>query len=141
MGGAIATSFLYKSPLAERVRAVIFDAPLLDFGAAVDWGVRNVVVPGIVITTGKIIAESRFDFDFDELNYLKRADELTVPILLFHGDDDPTAPVTTSDALAEARPDIVTYVRVADAGHVRSWNAGPAAYEASVREFLERVAP
>ncbi len=140
MGGAIATSFLYKSPLAERVRAVIFDAPLLDFGAAVDWGVRNNIVPGVVITTGKIIAESRFDFDFDDLNYLKRADELTVPMLLFHGDDDPTAPVATSDALAEARPDIVTYVRVVDAGHVRSWNADPAAYEASVRDFLERVA-
>ncbi len=140
MGGAIATSFLYESPLAERVRSVIFDAPALDFGAAVDWGVRNGVVPGIVITTGKIIAESRFNFDFDELNYLKRADELTVPILLFHGDDDPTAPVTTSDALAEARPDIVTYVRVADAGQVRSWNADPAAYEESVRGFLERVA-
>ncbi len=140
MGGAITTSFLYNSPLAERVRAVIFDAPLLDFGAAVDWGVHNSVVPGIVITTGKIIAESRFDFDFDELNYLKRADELTVPILLFHGDDDPTAPVTTSDALAEARPDIVTYVRVAGAGHVRSWNADPDAYAASARGFLERVA-
>jgi pimeloyl-ACP methyl ester carboxylesterase len=140
MGGGIVTNFLYESPLAERVRAVILDAPLLDFGAAVDWGVRNVVVPGIVITTGKIIAESRFDLDFDELNYLKRADELTVPILLFHGDDDPTAPVTTSDALAEARPDIVTYVRVADAGHVRSWNAGPAAYEALVRDFLEQAA-
>ncbi len=140
MGGAIAMSFLHNSPLAERGRAVIFDAPLLDFGAAIDWGVRNGVVPGIVITTGKIIAESRFDFDFDELNYLKRADELTVPILLFHGDDDPTVPVATSDALAEARPDIVTYVRVADAGHVRSWNADPAVYEASVRDFLERVA-
>ncbi len=72
--------------------------------------------------------------------YLKRADELAVPILLFHGDADPTVPVSTSDALAEARPDIVTYVRAAGVGHVRSWNAGPAAYEARVRDFLERVA-
>jgi len=49
-------------------------------------------------------------------------------------------PVATSDALAEARPDIVTYVRGAGVGHVRSWNAGTASYEASVRDFLERAA-
>ncbi len=63
-----------------------------------------------------------------------------MPILLFHGDEDPTVPVATSDALAEARPDIVTYERAAGVGHVRSWNGDPAAYEASVRGFLERVA-
>ena len=140
MGGAIVVSFLYQSPLAERVVGAILDAPLLDFGAAVDWGVRDSAVPGIVITTGKVIAESRFDFDFDDLSYLKRADELAVPILLLHGDDDDAVPVATSDALAEARPDIVTYVRLAGVGHVRGWNADPAAYEASVRDFLERVA-
>ncbi len=140
MGGAIVTNFLYESPLVERVVGVILDAPMLDFGAVVDWGVRNSTAPGIVITTGKIIAASRFDFDFDALNYLKRADELALPILLFHGDADPTVPVSTSDALSEARPDIVTYVRAAGVGHVRSWNAGPAAYEAKVRDFLERVA-
>ncbi len=48
--------------------------------------------------------------------------------------------MTTSDALAEARPDIVTYVRTAGVGHVRSWNADPAASEASVQDFLQRVA-
>ena len=140
MGGAIAVKFLYESPLAERVRSAILDAPMLDFGATVDWGARDAGTFGFLSATGKVIAQARFAIDFNELNYLKRADELAVPILLFHGDADPTVPVTTSDALAEKRPDIVTYVRVADAGHVRSWNADPSAYEASVRGFLERVA-
>ncbi len=141
MGGAIAVNFLYESPLAERVRSVILDAPMLDFEATVDWGARDAGTFGFLSATGKVIAQVRFPIDFNELNYLKRAGELAVPVLLFHGDADPTVPVTTSDALAEARPDIVTYVRVADAGHVRSWNADPDAYEASVRGFLERVAP
>ncbi len=140
MGGATAVNFLFQSPLVERVRAVILDAPMLDFGAIIDREADERGVPGLLTAVTKLIVGFRFDVDWGELNYLKRADELTVPILLFHGDDDPTAPVTTSDALAEARPDIVTYVRVADAGHVRSWNADPAAYEASVQEFLERVA-
>ena len=140
MGGATAVNFLFQSPLVERVRAVILDAPMLDFGAIIDREADERGVPGLLTAVTKLIVGFRFNVDWGELNYLKRADELTVPILLFHGDDDPTAPVTTSDALAEKRPDIVTYVRVAGAGHVRSWNTGPAAYEAAVRGFLERVA-
>ncbi len=140
MGGAIVTNFLFESPLAERVRAVIFDAPMLDFGAIFDREAGERGLPGVLTAVSKLIVGFRFDVDWDELNYLKRADELAVPILLFHGDDDPTVPVSTSDALAEARPDIVTYVRAAGVGHVRSWNADATAYEASVRGFLERVA-
>ncbi len=140
MGGAIAVNFLYQSPLAERVGSAILEAPMLDFEATIDWGARDAGAFAFLSASGKVISEVRFPIDFKELNYLKRADELAVPILLFHGDEDPTVPVATSDALAEARPDIVTYVRVAEAGHVRSWNVDPEAYAASVRGFLERVA-
>ncbi len=140
MGGAIAVNFLYESRPAQRVQGAILDAPMLDFEATIDWGARDAGASGFLSATGKVIAEVRFAINFNELNYLKRADKLAVPILLFQGDDDPTVPVVTSDALAEARPDIVTYVRVAGAGHVRSWNVDPAAYEASVRDFLQRVA-
>lgn len=141
MGGAIVTSFLYRSPLAERVVGVILDAPMLDFGATVDLAASERGLPGVLTAVGKAIFAFRFDVDWGELNYLERADELTAPVLLFHGDADKRVPVEISDALAEARPDIVTYLRVAGAGHVRSWNADPAGYEAAVRTFLERVIP
>src|SRR5438477_861170 len=38
MGGAIATSFLYHSPLADRVRAVVLDSPVLNFADVVEFG-------------------------------------------------------------------------------------------------------
>ena len=47
--------------------------------------------------------------------------------------------MTTSDALAAARPDIVTYWRVPGAGHVRSWNLHPEEYEARLEAFLRSV--
>ena len=50
-------------------------------------------------------------------------------------------PVATSEALAAARPDLVTYVRVAGAQHVRGWNLAPQRYEEAVRAFLGQVAP
>ncbi len=141
MGGAIVVNFLYQSPLAERVAVAVLDSPVLDFDATVEWGGRNRWSPGFLKTAGKTIAGWRFDIDWNELDYLRRAGELRTPILLFHGDADQKVPVETSDELAAARPDIVTYVRAAGAGHVRSWNADPASYEAAVRDFLARVPP
>ncbi len=140
MGGAIVVNFLYESPLAERVAAVILDAPLLDFSATIDLAAAQRNVPGFLTTVAKRIAGLRFDIDWGELNYLKRADELAVPILLFHGEADETVPIKTSDALAQARPDIVTYVPVEGADHVRSWNTNPDAYESALRDFLAGVA-
>jgi len=139
MGGAIAISFLYESPLAERVTAVILDSPMLDFGATIDLAAAQRNVPGFLTAVAKRIAGLRFDIHWDGLNYLSRADELSAPILLFHGDADETVPVRTSDALAKTRPDIVTYVRVVGADHVRSWNTDPAAYESALQEFLARL--
>ncbi len=136
MGGAIAIGFLYESLMAERVTAVILDSPMLDFGATIDLAAARRNVPGFLTAVAKRIAGLRFDIDWNDLNYLSRADELSASILLFHGDADETVPVGTSDALAEARPDIVTYIRVEGTDHVRSWNTSPAAYESALREFL-----
>lgn len=136
MGGGIVASFLYRSALADRVSGVILDAPMLDFNETVSWGARDRFVPWPIKDIGKRIAAWRFGIDWDALDYLESAPRLFVPILLFHGDDDPKVPVSTSDRLAEARPDLVTYHRTAGAGHVRSWNADPQAYQVAVREFL-----
>jgi pimeloyl-ACP methyl ester carboxylesterase len=120
MGGAIVVNFLYQSALADRVAAVILDSPVLDFEATIDWGARDHFLPWPLASVGKAIAGKRFDIDWVGLNYLKQTDKLAVPILLFHGDVDKKVPVSTSDELAAARPDLVTYARMAGAGHVRA---------------------
>ena len=139
MGGAIVTNFLYESSLADRVRGAILDAPVLSFSALIDYGADQRGIPGPLTALGKAIAGLRFDIDWDERDLLNRSDELAVPILLFHGDEDKTVHIETSDALAEARPDLVTYLRVAGATHVGSWNVDPEAYEKAVASFLEEL--
>lgn len=140
MGGAIVTNFLYRSPLAAKVSGAILDAPMLDLSAVITHGVRERGLPTFLTEMGKLLAGVRFGVDWKALNYLSRADQLTLPILLFHGDADAVVPVETSDALAEARPDVVDYHRVSDATHVRSWNMNPDRYEGTVREFLRGLA-
>jgi len=139
MGGAIVTKFMLESRPGELVPGLILDSPAMDLGAIVDKEARNRGIPGIVASVGKAATGLRFSIDWRVLNYLSRVDELEVPILLFHGGLDTTVFVETSDAFAEARPDIVTYVRATDVDHVRSWNADREGYLARVRGFLERV--
>jgi len=140
MGGGICASFLYQSPLADAVIAVILDAPMLDFGQTVDFGTSQRNLPGVLGATAKWLATLRYDADWEALDFLSRADELSMPMLLFHGDADTMVPVGTSEALAARRPDLVTFVKVEDAKHVGSWNKAPDRYEREVRDFLTRVA-
>lgn len=139
MGGAIVANFLYQSSLADRVRGVILDAPMIDFNETVDLGAREGGYPLFVANIAKFFARFRFDVDWQALDYLSRADELDTPILLFHGDADKTVPVETSDALAIARPDLVEYERFPDARHVGAWNTDPERYEDAVQDFLAAV--
>ena len=140
MGGGITASFLYQSPLAERVVGVILDSPMLDFGQTVDFGVRQRSLPGVLGATAKWLATLRYDIDWPALDFLSRSDELSMPMLLFHGDADTLVPVETSEELAARRPDLVTFEKREGAKHVGSWNAGPDRYERAVRDFLARVA-
>ena len=122
--------------LASRVRAAVLDSPLLDFQKVIDLGAEQRSIPGPLTAIGKLTARLRFDIDWGGTDYLARVDELTTPVLLFHGEDDDRVPIETSDALAAARPDLVTYVRVPNTTHGRAWNMDPAAYEQEVVSFL-----
>ena len=140
MGGGIVASFLTRSPLADRVAGAILDSPMLDFGGTIDLAAEERGLPGILTGVAKVITSLRFDVDWDALDYLGRADELSAPILLFHGDGDTRVPQRTSEALAQGRPDLVTYEAFDGAPHVGAWNADPERYEEAVAAFLERVA-
>lgn len=136
MGGAISLSFMARSENARSVSALILDAPMSNLEPTVEHGARNSGLPVWFLAVSNRLAAARYRFRWSDFNYLKTLPDLQVPVLLFHGDRDRTIPVQLSDEFAAARPDIVRYVRVADADHVRAWNLGPEAYEATVREFV-----
>ena len=80
MGGAVIMAFLQRSELADQVRAVILDAPMLDFSETVDDNAsREEIAPGVPLPSSltdvaKWIAAKRFDVDWDALNYLADTD-------------------------------------------------------------------
>jgi hypothetical protein len=148
MGAAVVASFLLSSPLAARVRGVVLDSPALDLGEVIDHGatdrdlpVLGTPVPPALTVVAKGIAGLRYDLDWGQLDYVDRAGGLAAPMLVFHQTGDPTVPVAISEALAEARPDLVTFERFGGDGHVQSWNVDRPRYERALRAFLGRVAP
>lgn len=142
MGGACVVQCHRRSEQAHRIRALVLEAPVLDWGpvvrrAALDRGLPRAVLPALLpLAMG--VARARVGIDFRDLRSDPAA--LDVPTLLIHGDADPVVPVELSDALAAARPDVVTYLRVPGAGHVRAWNAAPDHVEMALGAFLETVA-
>ena len=136
MGGAITVNFLHESPLAPRVKAVVLDAPILSFKDLVDFGAERRGFPAPLTVVGEGIAGLRFNIDWGSQDYWKYAKDFKAPILLFHGGDDTLVPISTSEAMAKLRPDSITYIRVREATHVRSWNMDPKAYTEKVRAFL-----
>jgi alpha-beta hydrolase superfamily lysophospholipase len=144
-GGAIAASFLERSPLAARVSGAILDSPMMDFSRAVDHGASKqrlplvgLPVPQSLTDAAKWIAGHRYGVDWSSLNYLKGAAKIHAPILLFQGTADQTVPPATSDELARIIRG-VTYVRVPGADHLDSWNLDPARYDAAVQAFVGSV--
>ncbi len=141
MGGGTVLKFLYESELAGVVRGAILDAPMADFGATVDHGIRDYGVPGPLAPLPRMIASVRYGIDWAAMDYVARSGELRTPLLLIHGKQDETVPFGIAEELAAARPDLVQFEAFDEAEHTRSWGTDPARYEGLVREFLRLVAP
>jgi uncharacterized protein len=147
MGGGVVMAFLQRSKLRDEVRAVILDAPMLDFSATVDDNAsREEIAPGVPLPSSltavaKQIAAWRFDVGWDRLDYLAGgATRYDVPFLVFHGTADTTVPIATSEEFADLRPDLVTLVPCPDAEHIACWNLDPEAYASNVTSFLAQHA-
>lgn len=146
-GAAHILSYLYRSA-DSKVLAAVFDSPNIDFEETVDLGASQrtlplipLPLPGTLVWTAKRLSSIRFGIDWTAVDYVSRAEQLNVPVLVFHGTDDDTVPLASSQEFFEARPDLVRLVIVPGAGHVRSWNISPEAYERRLTEFLREFAP
>ncbi|HET6712378.1 MAG TPA: alpha/beta fold hydrolase [Actinomycetota bacterium] len=146
MGGGVVMAFLQRSSLAEEVRAVILDAPMLDFSTTVDDNASRETLPLIglplpqsLTSVAKWMADLRFDVDWPQLDYLADTSRYDVPFLIFHGTDDTTVPIGTSRTFAGLLPELVHLIECEGAEHIGCWNLDPESYGASVQAFVDGV--
>ncbi|WP_426566755.1 alpha/beta hydrolase [Angustibacter sp. McL0619] len=150
MGGAIVLQAATRSWVCDRVRAVVLDAPVVDWHAVLDHQSRANRLPAVVTRFGHQLMRNswgrrliglKHPLDLRRLDWVSRAAELQLPILLIHSDDDEFVPNGPSLALAAARPDLITVVPWQVARHTKEWNTDPQRWDRVVSEFvLEQLA-
>jgi uncharacterized protein len=136
-GGAVVEVFMHHSSLSHMVQALILDAPTLNWTATFEYQAQMQSVPGFMVYPAELVSTIRSGINFNDLNQLNLA-QPDIPILLFHGVNDTSTPVSVSDAFAKAHPDLVTYVRVPGVEHTESWNANPQVYNNELTAFLKQ---
>lgn len=151
MGGATVLQAATRSANAAVVSALILESPVIDWVTALEYqgGELGLVKPlqlGVISLLGRPwagrVTGQQYPIDLARLDFVTRAAELNVPILLLHSADDGFVPVTASRALAAARPDIVTYDEFTVARHTKLWNYDAGRWNGTIARWLgDRPAP
>lgn len=145
MGGAIVLQHVSRSWTADRVKALVLDSPVIDWKDVLEHHAQINRLPlpigrlGLMMLADKAwrrVVGTDAPVDLRRLDWVSRAAELRLPVLLVHSDDDEYVPSGPSRRLAEARPDLVTFVGFPHARHCREWNTDPDRWEREVARFL-----
>ncbi|WP_403024821.1 alpha/beta hydrolase family protein [Salinibacterium sp. GXW1014] len=146
MGGASVLQAVSRSRLAHFVSGIVLESPVVDWVTALDHQAGARRIPRVLTAAvyrlltrpwGRVMTGQAAPIDLRRLDFVTRAMELRLPMLILHSDDDRFVPNSASRALAHARPDIVTFPKIAGAGHTRVWNVDPERWTRVIREWLD----
>ncbi|WP_197059388.1 S9 family peptidase [Cryobacterium sp. MLB-32] len=148
MGGAIVLQTATRSRHRDLLRGVVLESPVIDWADVVAFqgvamGLPSAIARGAMRVMGGrwggLITGQSLPIDFARLDFVARADELEIPMLLLHSNDDGFVPVTGSRALATSRSDIVTFVPFGVARHTKLWNYDRARWNGTIAIWLAEL--
>ena len=145
MGGAIVLQTLHRSRFADRIVGVCLDSAVLDWDAVLRHHGRANHLPGPLVRVARGLMGSSLTrglvglvepIDLAHTDWVARADELDVPLLVIHSTGDTVVPIAPAAALAERRPDLVRFEPWDEARHCREWNHDSERWESVVGAFV-----
>ncbi len=148
MGGAICLQVADKSRHKRHIQALVLDGPVVNWIDVLLHQAKLNRIPEAVGRLGQWLLSNRAGravtglatpVDLKQLNWIAKADQLRVPTLILHSEDDDFVPVGPSAQLAELNPDMVAFERFTVAAHTREWNVDPQRWEQAVARWLDRV--
>ncbi|WP_115787409.1 alpha/beta hydrolase family protein [Arthrobacter silvisoli] len=151
MGGAISLQTADLSRYRHLIRALVLDAPVIDWVNVLAHHARLNSIPYAVGRYGQLMLGHSLGrrltglaapLDLRTMDWDARAVELRTPTLLLHSVDDDYVPYGPSASLAERNPEMVTFEPFSKARHTKEWNVDREKWERLVRSWLEpRLAP
>lgn len=137
MGGGIAGQFLARSDQADRVAALVLDAPALDFpmtlrhitdrlGLPLGGLGARLAIPAFALSHGVNLGQAQV---------LPVVAGFDGPILLFHGANDRIVPPAISFDLLRLRQGSTTFLHTAG-DHLQSHRQAPERFSTLLRDFL-----
>jgi pimeloyl-ACP methyl ester carboxylesterase len=139
MGGALVTQLMEHSSLANRVVALVLDAPALDWRAILEYNAERMGLAGFSALPVEWAIDARINPDWNNLDALAHPEDFHLPILLFRGTEDKVIPIATSKEFADELHRWVTFYAAPKAGHTQSWNVAPSVYEQRLDLFLNEL--
>jgi uncharacterized protein len=145
MGGAIVLQTATRARHRERLAGVVLDSPVISWADVVAFQGSTLGLPGSVAAGalrvlgqrwGGVLTGLALPIDFTRLDFVLRADDLELPVLLMHSDDDGFVPSAPSRALAVRRPDIVTFLPFTVARHTKLWNYDREGWNRAITSWL-----
>nr|WP_150110096.1 alpha/beta fold hydrolase [Arthrobacter crystallopoietes] len=145
MGGAISLQAADQSIHRNRIRALVLDAPVINWIDVLAYQARLNRIPAAIgrftqwlisNRAGRLLTGLASPLDLRKMNWVARADQLSVPTLILHNENDDFVPYGPSAELAEQNPRLVTFERFSGAGHTKEWNVDPERWESTVQEWL-----
>lgn len=145
-GSSHILSFGFKNNL-DDIKGMFLDSPNIDFGDTVDFRasmeelpILPFNVPATVSWVAKFFTSLRINVNWKTIDYIEKSSgSLRVPVLVHHGTEDKSVPVSQSISFAESNPDLVRLIQVPGAGHVGSYDVDPEGYVGEILHFLEEV--
>lgn len=151
MGGAICLQAADLSRQRHLIRAMVLDAPVIDWVNVLAHHAQLNRIPSLVGRYGQLMLGHPLGrrltglsapVDLKAMDWVSRAVELRTPTLILHSVDDEYVPYKPSALLAERNPEMVTFETFQHARHTKEWNVDPERWERLVKAWLrQQLAP
>lgn len=150
MGAAIALQLANRPRHEGLIAALVLDSPVLDWTEAIKTNCArsglpaaagHLVIPWLTLHPLARAVGLPERIPLRSFDWPTRAADLGTPTLILHGTRDDSAPIRLSQALRDARPDLVK-LETFNAGHTLSWNTDSDRWQKAVTTWLRaRVTP
>ncbi|MEA5454304.1 alpha/beta fold hydrolase [Sinomonas sp. JGH33] len=148
MGGAISLAAADRSSLRQYIRALVLDAPVVDWVDVLAHQAQVNRIPKGIGRFGQFLLAHRWGrritglaapLDFRAMDWVTRAVELRTPTLILHSADDDFVPFGPSALLAGRNPEMVTLETFRKARHTKEWNVDPERWEVAIASWLAQT--